>query len=64
MGLFWIQEDAGKEKLTFEKVKGQDHPADIMTKNISPRLLERHGRKVSLMRREGRAKEGLQVQGG
>ena len=63
IGLLWIQEKENKEELKYEKVPGQENPADMMTKDVSPMLLARHGGKCSLKRREGRANEGLEGQG-
>ena len=63
VALLWLQEKEDREGLTFHKVKGTAHPADLMTKHVSAEVMEKHASKVGLIQREGRGSESLKVQG-
>ena len=63
VGMLWIQEKEGNGELEYHKVKGENNPADLMTKNVPPRLLEIHMEKISQLWRDGRADCSLELSG-
>jgi len=64
VALLWIQEKDGKEQLKYEKVKGTDNPADLMTKYVSSQKMAKYLEMLGLHFEEGRAKESLKMQSG
>ena len=63
IGMLWIQEKSRSKELTFEKVKSDHNPADLMTKHTTEVRSRYLCEKLGLYERDGRAASGLQVQG-
>ena len=63
IGLLWIQEKQNRREVECKKIKGENNPADLMTKFMvvarALKLCERLGQKIVV----GRADSGLKVQG-
>ena len=58
---------AGKElqkELTYEKIKGEDNPADGLTKHVRQELAEKYATAVGLRLSGDRAEGSLQLSGG
>ena len=52
----WVQERLRNKQFTLFKVKGEDNPADLMTKHLSRETMIRHLKFLGAELREGRAK--------
>ena len=61
IGSLWIQQKREDGELKYRKVLGTENPADMMTKHVSARDLESQLDKVSMVRMDGRAREGLHI---
>ena len=61
VGHLWIQQVAEDETLAYRKVVGTDNPADINTKHVNQRLIDRALSKVEMRLVGGRAESGLTV---
>ena len=61
VGQLWVQEVAENEELRFQKVKGEQNPADINTKHLTRVRLDILLGLINLHDREGRAEESLEV---
>ena len=55
VGQLWVQEGLRRGDFTLFKVRGDQNPADVLTKNVSRDVLDRHLRTLGLERAEGRA---------
>ena len=51
----WIQEALEKERFSLEAIPGKENPADILTKNVEAKLIEKHCSALGLFAKEGRA---------
>ena len=60
----WLQEKALQEELTYEKIKGEENPADGLTKHVRQELAERYAGVVGLRFSADRAQGSLQLAGG
>lgn len=60
----WLQEKALQEELSYEKRKGEDNPADGVTKHVRQELAEKYAKVVGTKLRADRAKGSLQLAGG
>lgn len=60
-GALWIQEQELKKVLKMGKVSGTDNCSDILTKNVSREILERHASGMDMEYREGRAEKAVQL---
>ena len=63
VGMLWIQEKAAEGELMYNKVKGEQNPADLMTKSPSPSKLSTHLKKMSIRTSTDRAEHSLRTQG-
>ena len=63
VGMLWIQEMEEMGELGYEKVDGEWNCADLMTKGVPPKWIQRHGEKMGLEFRSGRAEAGLEATG-
>ena len=59
----WLQEKWVQKLLEYVKVKGEDNPADGLTKHVRQQLAEQYARIVSMKRDNTRAKKSLQLAG-
>ena len=50
-----------EKDIEVRKVKGEENPADLMTKNITKEKVERFSRAICQAWREGRAEKGLET---
>ena len=57
--MLWIQEQVEEGSIDIRKVKGEDNPADALTKNLQQRKLLELTEKASQKHRDGRAETGL-----
>ncbi len=62
VGDLWIQEKVEEGYLELPKVKGEDNPADAMTKNVFSEKLHRFVKMACQEFREGRADMNLELQ--
>ena len=60
----WLQEKELQKELAYEKVKGEDNPADGLTKHVRQELAEKYVSAVSLRLSRDRAEGSLQLSGG
>ena len=60
-GALWIQEQELKRILQMHKVNGTDNCSDILTKNVSREILERHCATMDMEYRDGRAEKAVQL---
>ena len=60
VGMLWIQEREETGELGYSKVDGEWNAADLMTKGVPPKLIDRHCDIIGLEAREGRAAAGLE----
>ena len=61
VGMLWVQEKVEEGELSNGKVKGEDNPADLMTKHLGQRVLIRHMENLGQAGREGRAGQSLMI---
>ena len=62
VGQLWVQEGLRRGDFTLFKVRGDQNPADVLTKSVSREVLDRHLRTLGLQRTEGRAASAPQAQ--
>ena len=60
----WLQEKELRKKLVYKKFKGEDNPADGLTKRVMQELAEEYVSAVSLRLSRDRAEGSLQLPGG
>ena len=60
----WLQEKELQKELTYAKIKGEENPADGLTKHVRQELVERYASAVNLRLSGDRAKGSLQLSGG
>ena len=60
----WLQDKALQEELSYEKIRGEDNPADGLTKHVRQELAERYAGVVGVRFSADRAKGSLQLAGG
>ena len=63
ISLLWVQEQEKLKKLVYEKVPGQDNPADLFTKGVGREKLQQFAWASGQMFLDGRADKSLQAQG-
>ena len=61
VGQLWVQERLRNCDFSLFKVAGQDNPADALTKQLAREPLDRHMRRMGLVREKGRAESGPHV---
>ena len=59
VGMLWIQEQLEEGVLGIQKVKGEENPADVLTKNLQQRKMFQLIRRANQSLRDGRADAGL-----
>ena len=57
----WIQDARSSRALKFEKVRGSENPADILTKNVEAWRLDKYLAMLSLEPRGGRAESAPEL---
>ena len=60
----WLQEKELQKELSYEKVKGEDNPADGLMTHVRQELSEKYASAVSLRLSGDRAEGSLQLSGG
>ena len=60
----WLHEKELQEELSYEKVKGEDNPADGLTKHVRQELAEKYAEVVGVRLSADRAEGSLQLAGG
>ena len=55
VGQLWVQEGLRRGDFELYKVRGDQNPADVLTKSVPREVLDRHLRTLGLERAEGRA---------
>ena len=60
----WLQEKELQKELSYEKIKGEDNPADGLTKHVRQELAEKYASAVSLRLSGDRAEGSSQLSGG
>ena len=60
----WLQEKTLQEELPYEKIRGEENPADGFTKHVIQELAERYAGVVGLRFSADRAQGSLQLAGG
>jgi len=63
ISLLWVQEQEKLKKLVYEKVPGQDNPADLFTKGVGREKLQQFAWASGQIFLDGRADTSLQAQG-
>jgi len=63
ISLLWVQEQEKLKKLVYEKVPGQDNPADLFTKGVGREKLQQFAWASGQIFLDGRADKSLQAQG-
>ena len=61
VGMPWIQERVEEEELSIQKAKGDDNPADMMTKYANAAKIDKFSECLSQEPREGRAEKSLKI---
>ena len=59
VGMLWIQEQVEDGSIDIKKVKGENNPADALTKNLQQRKLFELTEMANQKQRDGRAETGL-----
>ena len=59
VGMLWIQEQVEEGSIGIQKVRGEENPADVLTKNLQQRKLFELKMRASQSQRDGRAEAGL-----
>jgi len=62
VGLLWVQEREENGDLKYKKIDGQYNTADMMTKGVPPKILNKHMMDLGMMILEGRATMGLALE--
>ena len=57
----WLQDKALKAEISFQKVKGEENPADGLTKHVRQELAHRYAGMMGMRTSGGRAKASLEV---
>ena len=60
----WLQEKVVQDVLAYSKIKGEENPADGLTKHVRQELAQRYASAVNLRLSRDRAKGSLQLSGG
>ena len=62
IGTLWVQEKNESGELQYTKVRGDSNPADLMTKNVNRRTLDKMTALLQQRFEEGRAESSLHLQ--
>ncbi len=60
----WIQERVARGDIRLKNVAGEDNLADILTKHVDRKLLDKQIKGIGLWRRDGRHPLSPSIQGG
>ena len=60
----WLQEKALRSELVYLKIRGEDTPADGLTKHVRQELAEKYAASTGLRLSKDRGKSSLQMAGG
>ena len=60
-GALWLQEQELRKLLRLKKVNGSENCSDMMTKNVSRELIDRHSKVMSIEFRDGRAENAVHL---
>ena len=60
----WLQEKELQAELSYEKVKGEENPADCLTKHVRQELAAKYAEAVGMRLSADRAEGSLQLAGG
>ena len=60
----WLQEKEVQEEFSHEKIKGEDNPADGLTKHVGQELAEKYAEVTGVRLSADRAEGSLQLAGG
>ena len=60
----WLQEEEVQKELIYAKIKGEDNPADGLTKHVRQELAEKYAAVLGLRLSADRAEGSLQLSGG
>jgi hypothetical protein len=60
----WIQERVARGDIRLKKTAGEDNLADILTKHVDRKLLDKHLVGIGFWRRDGRHPPSPSIQGG
>ena len=63
VGLLWIQEKEKSGDMTYVKIRGDGNPADVFAKYVATEVLDKHSKTMQITYAEGRASQGLNMQG-
>ena len=61
VGHLWVQQVAEDEVLAYRKIQGTDNPADVNTKNVNQKAIDKALTQVEMKIMGGRAEAGLTV---
>ena len=64
VGMLWLQEKRAQDIVDYLKIEGAENPADLMTKHVSPAIMQKMCFKVNGVFRAGRAEQSLHVSKG
>ena len=59
--VLWLQEQQARRLLPLEKIPGTDNPADLMTKHVSGKDVEKYMKTLNIDFEGGRAKSAVQL---
>ena len=60
-GALWLQEQELRKLLRLKKVNGSENCSDMMTKNVSREIIDRHSKAMSIEFRDGRAENAVHL---
>jgi hypothetical protein len=63
VGMLWIQQKNKDEEIKYIKIKGEENPADLMTKIPNSKKIEDHLKKMNVHLSNDRAESSLRAQG-
>ncbi len=61
VGTLWIQEKVESREIEVRKIKGEQNPADVLTKNVNKEKVERFTKAVNQEWKKGKAEKGLET---
>ena len=61
VGILWIQEKVEEEEIKFHKVKGDENPADLLTKHLSRAKIDGYMTRLNQVFHDGRANTSLEI---
>ena len=61
VGMLWVQEKRETGELKYNKVRGTENPADLMTKNLAGAVVQKYMKAMGFTKEEGRAEKSLEL---